>query len=124
MLHSHDTATYVSCCSVQFLVSDPESRGLGLRGGGTLEGKQALLSRQTRWSPEERQQNGQAGRKRRPGASRPGVIEPSQTVSQASSFVPPVGHILFSSLLSLCPLSGLPKALLLWLWRSSDAPCG
>lgn len=71
--------SYVGC-SVEFMVSGPGSRGLGLRGGGTLEGKQLLLSRQARWSPEERQQNEQAGRKRRPGASRPGVTEPSQTV--------------------------------------------
>lgn len=108
----------------QFMDSDPGSRGLGFRGEGTLERKQLLLSRQARWSPEKRQQNGQAGRKRRPGASRSGVTESSQTVSQATSFVPPLGHVLFSSLLRLCPLSGLPELLLQWLWRSSDTSCG
>ena len=83
-----------------------------MRGGATLEGKQLLLSRQVRWSPEERQQNGQAGRKRWPEASRPGVIESSHAVSQASPFAPPLGHILLSSLPSLCPLPRLARALL------------
>lgn len=87
MLHS-----YVGCCSVRFMVSGPGSRDQGMRGGGTVEGKQLLLSRQVRWSPEERQQNGQASRKRRPEASRPGVIESIQAASQASPFVPPLGH--------------------------------
>lgn len=125
---SHGTQlrhSYVGCRSAQFMVSDPGSRSLGLRGGGTLErGEEAASPLQTSKMEfsEERQQNEQAGRKKRPGASRPGVTEPSQTVSQAPSFVPPLGHIFFSSLLSLCPLSGLAKALLQWFWRSSDAP--
>lgn len=69
MLHS-----YFGCCSVQSMVSDPESRGLDMRGGATLEGKQLLLSRQVRWSPEERQQNGQAGGR--------GGLRPAGQVSQ------------------------------------------
>lgn len=117
MLHS-----YIGCCSVQSMASDPATRGLDMRGGATLEGKQLLLSRQVRWSPEDRQQNGQAGRKRWPEASKPGVLESSQAVSQASPFVPPLGHILLLSLPSLCLLSGLARALLHCLWRSSDAP--
>lgn len=54
-----------------------------------------------------------------------GQVSQNPAKLSAKPFVPPLGRIFSSSLLRLCPLSGLAKALLLGLWRSSsDAPCG